>query len=136
MFGATMTAMNNPVLIDEDGPVRLLTLNDPERANPLSWELVTALTEALRSAAEAPEVRAVILTGAGRHFSAGADLSALRLEPTAEDIDALHADGYLGEAIAELQAAQTGDDAEVARDALTLLAGLLDSSAADVGEAS
>lgn len=64
--------------------------------------------------------------GAARSLSA--DLSALRLEPTAEDIDALQADGYLGEAIAALQAAQAGEDAEVARDALTLLAGLLDAS--------
>ena len=63
--------------------------------------------------------------GAARSLSA--DLSALRLEPTAEDIDKLHADGYLGEAIAALQAAQAGEDAEVARAALTLLAGLLDS---------
>ncbi|WP_313950628.1 DNA repair exonuclease [Accumulibacter sp.] len=62
----------------------------------------------------------------GRVHSLLADLSALRLEPTAEDIDALHADGYLGEVIADLRAEQQGPDAEVARDALTLLAGFLD----------
>ncbi len=58
-----------------------------------------------------------------------ADLSALRLEPTPEDIDALQADGYLGEVIAELQTGQDGLDSagtEVARDALALLASLLD----------
>ncbi len=92
VFGATMKAMNNPVLIDENDPVRLLTLNHPERANPLSWELVIALTEALRSAADAPEVRAVILTGAGRHFSAGADLSALQKVATGGDPDSLRQD--------------------------------------------
>lgn len=55
-----------------------------------------------------------------------ADLSTLRLEPTAEDIDALKADGYLREVITELRAAQESPDAEVARDALVLIAGILD----------
>lgn len=53
------------------------------------------------------------------------DLSALQLEPTASDIEALQADGYLGEVIGELRARQHGDDAERARDALALLARLL-----------
>lgn len=55
-----------------------------------------------------------------------ADLSTLRLEPTAEDIDALKTDGYLREVIAELRATQESPDAEVARDALVLIAGILD----------
>jgi len=84
--------MDTPVLIDDKGPVRLLTLNDPERANPLSWELVTALTEALRSAANSAGVRAVILTGAGRHFSAGADLAALQQVATGSDPEGLRRD--------------------------------------------
>ncbi len=57
-----------------------------------------------------------------------ADLGALRMEPTDEDIAALHADGYLGEVIAELRTAQTGADAEQARtaqDALAILTTLL-----------
>ena len=53
------------------------------------------------------------------------DLSALRLEPTEEDLEALQADGYLGEVVGELQASQQGPDAEVARDALALLANIL-----------
>ena len=65
----------------------------------------------------------------GRARSLLTDLSQLRFEPTAEDIAALKADGYLGEVVAELRAAQTGPAAEaadVARDALALLAGILD----------
>jgi len=59
-----------------------------------------------------------------------ANLGDLRLAPTQDDIDALHADGYVGEVIAELRAAQEGpgvqgDDARIARDALALLAGML-----------
>ncbi len=63
--------------IDRDGPLCTLTLNDPERANPLSPAMASALAEALESTATDAQVRAVILTGAGRHFSAGADLAAL-----------------------------------------------------------
>lgn len=53
------------------------------------------------------------------------DMSTLRLEPTPEDISALNADGYLGEVIADLRNDQNGPNAEVARDALALLAGVL-----------
>jgi methylglutaconyl-CoA hydratase len=65
------------VLEERRGPIVVLTLNDPERANPLSAAMVDALTAALERAAAAPAIRAVVLTGAGRHFSAGADLEAL-----------------------------------------------------------
>jgi DNA repair exonuclease SbcCD nuclease subunit len=69
----------------------------------------------------------------GKARSVLADLSALRLEPTAEDIDALKADGYLGEVIAELRASQDGADTEIAREALALLAGILDAQHAKAG---
>jgi DNA repair exonuclease SbcCD nuclease subunit len=65
----------------------------------------------------------------GRARSLAADLSALRFEPTSEDIAALQADGYLGDVITSLRAAQAGEatePAELARDALALLAGILD----------
>lgn len=58
-----------------------------------------------------------------RHLQA--DLSALRLEPTDEDIAGLRADGYLGEVMQELREAQAGADpaqARIAQDALALLA--------------
>ncbi|ARK79242.1 DNA repair exonuclease [Burkholderia pseudomallei] len=66
-----------------------------------------------------------------------ADLSELRLLPTDDDLRALHADGYLGEVIADLRAQEEGGDAELARDALALLAGILDetrSASADGGK--
>ena len=65
----------------------------------------------------------------GRARSLLCDLSQLRFDPTAEDMAALKADGYLGEVVAELRAAQADpatDAADVARDALALLAGILD----------
>jgi DNA repair exonuclease SbcCD nuclease subunit len=65
----------------------------------------------------------------GRARSLVADLSALRFEPTSEDIVALHADGYLGDVLTCLRAEQAGaatESAELARDALALLAAILD----------
>jgi DNA repair exonuclease SbcCD nuclease subunit len=61
------------------------------------------------------------------------DESALRLEPTQDDLRALRADGYVGEVLAELRAQQEGGDAAVARDALLELARVLDASAQDAG---
>ncbi len=69
--------MTDSVLEERDGAITLLTLNDPQRANALSSDLVVALQTALERAADDRRVRAVVLTGAGRHFSAGADLAAL-----------------------------------------------------------
>ncbi len=58
------------------GPVRLLTLNRPERLNALDAALRSAIAEALGDAAEDPDIRATVLTGAGdRAFCAGQDLN-------------------------------------------------------------
>jgi methylglutaconyl-CoA hydratase len=65
------------VLEEKNDSILVVKLNEPERANPLSPTMATALTRALVSAAEDEGVRAVVLAGAGRHFSAGADLAAL-----------------------------------------------------------
>jgi DNA repair exonuclease SbcCD nuclease subunit len=54
------------------------------------------------------------------------DMSELTLQPTAQDLDALQADGYMGDVVAVLRSAQDGPDGDVARDALTVLAGILD----------
>jgi 2-(1,2-epoxy-1,2-dihydrophenyl)acetyl-CoA isomerase len=59
---------------DLDGAVATITLNRPEARNALTAEMKTALLGALRQAAEAAEVRAVIITGAGPGFCAGQDL--------------------------------------------------------------
>lgn len=61
------------------------------------------------------------------------ELQELRLEPTEEDIDALHVDGYVGEVLQQLRDEQSGPDAERARDALVILASVLDDMAAPPG---
>ena len=58
------------------GPVALITLNRPEALNAFDGALRVQLAAALQRAASDAQVRSVVLTGAGRAFSAGADLKA------------------------------------------------------------
>ena len=55
-----------------------LMLNRPEVGNALSPELVGAMEDALGRAASDPAVRVVVVCGAGKHFSAGADLNYMK----------------------------------------------------------
>lgn len=80
------------VLEERAGAITLLTLNDPQRANALSSGLVAALHAALGRAADDRMVRAVVLAGAGRHFSAGADLTALERIAAGGDEEAARRD--------------------------------------------
>jgi 2-(1,2-epoxy-1,2-dihydrophenyl)acetyl-CoA isomerase len=61
------------VEVAREGAVQTITLNRPEVLNAFNRALHKALREALKEARD-PEVRAVVLTGAGRGFSAGQDL--------------------------------------------------------------
>lgn len=71
--------MTNPLLIERDGAILTLTLNMPERRNPISDDvLVDALESAMRDADADIGVRAVILTGAGSAFSSGGDLKQMK----------------------------------------------------------
>ncbi len=65
------------VLLDSDGPVRLLTLNAPERRNALDWPLLDELAAAVATVAADDDARALVVTGAGKGFCAGADLANL-----------------------------------------------------------
>jgi enoyl-CoA hydratase/carnithine racemase len=60
--------------VSDDGSVRTIELDRPEALNAFSGLLMDELTDAFIDAREAPGVKVVILTGAGRAFSAGADL--------------------------------------------------------------
>ncbi len=62
------------VVRERVGYVLWLTLNNPEKRNAMSYALVGALVDALREADEDRDLRAVVLAGAGEHFSAGGDL--------------------------------------------------------------
>jgi len=63
-----------PLRVERDGGVRILTLDRPDVLNAFDEALTDALATGLREAAEDASVRAVVITGAGRAFSAGQDL--------------------------------------------------------------
>jgi enoyl-CoA hydratase/carnithine racemase len=65
------------VLAEDRGPVRHLVLNRPEKRNALNLDLVLAIGHGLRAAADDPDVRVVVVRGAGPVFSAGMDVAAL-----------------------------------------------------------
>lgn len=65
------------VLYESSEGVAVLTLNRPDKLNALSAEMVQRYGELLRAADADPEVRAIVVTGSGRGFCAGADLTRL-----------------------------------------------------------
>lgn len=75
------------VLAAFDAGVLTLTLNRPEKLNAFNPEMHQALRQGLERAAEQAEVRAVLLTGAGRGFCAGQDLSERDVSAGAAPID-------------------------------------------------
>lgn len=74
--------MSSPLLIGQQGAVRILTNNNPAMRNAISAGLYAALPLALREAQDDPAVGAIVLTGAGRFFCAGGDLTQLALRHT------------------------------------------------------
>ncbi|MCS6925736.1 MAG: enoyl-CoA hydratase/isomerase family protein [Candidatus Binatia bacterium] len=71
---------HNLLFTKKDG-IGYITLNRPEKLNALSAELMAEFRHLLDAIEEDPEVRVVILTGAGRAFSAGFDIGAREGEP-------------------------------------------------------
>ena len=67
--------MRDPVLYERRGPAAWITLNRPEKLNALNEAVVAGVREAAARAATDAEARVVVLTGAGRAFSAGFDIT-------------------------------------------------------------
>ena len=57
-----------------DGPVGIITLNRPERKNPLTFESYAELRDLFRRLVHVPEVRAIVITGEGGNFCSGGDV--------------------------------------------------------------
>lgn len=72
---------NATVVYEERGAVALVTLNRPEALNSFTRQMHRDLWDALDRAEANPAVRALVLTGAGRGFCAGADLAEFDFEP-------------------------------------------------------
>lgn len=71
---ADMTTEN--ILIQDEGNIRLITINRPDKLNALNRDLIAGLADAMEAADEDKNVRVIILTGAGdKAFVAGADIA-------------------------------------------------------------
>ncbi len=81
------------ILYDKQGAIAYLTLNRPERLNALNAALLAEFREALDVVEADPDIRAVILTGAGRAFSAGFDINR---EPGDSDPQEMQPDVWRG----------------------------------------
>ena len=66
------------VVYSVDGAVARITLNRPEKRNALNDAVIEGIKEGLKRAAGDEQVRAVVISGAGKDFCSGADLSALQ----------------------------------------------------------
>ncbi len=67
--------MSSPVLVDVSDGVAVITLNRPQRRNAYTGEMGKMLSHAYRDCDNDDEVRAIVVTGAGTAFCAGADFS-------------------------------------------------------------
>jgi len=85
--------MSDLVLVDVADHVATVTVNDPDRRNAVTAEISAALRAAIDAAEANTDVHAVVVTGAGKAFCAGADLTALG--EAAEDGLRVIYDGFL-----------------------------------------
>jgi enoyl-CoA hydratase/carnithine racemase len=84
------------VIVTDDGPVRLLRLNRPEKKNALTDAMYGILSDALESAAASAAIRSVVIAGGPAAFSAGADLN--------DFLRAAHGEGLRAQAVRFLHA--------------------------------
>jgi len=69
--------MNEPILLEKEGTVAVLTLNRPETHNTIDLEMLKALRTHVDELKSATDIRVVILTGTGRFFCSGANLTGM-----------------------------------------------------------
>ncbi len=63
------------VLLDKEDGIAVITLNRPEKRNAFNMEMMAEIDMAFEEAARDKEIKAIILTGAGKAFSAGLDFN-------------------------------------------------------------
>src|SRR6478672_12665223 len=81
-------------LLNVTDKVATITLNRPERKNPLTFDSYRELTDTFRAIADAKDVRAVVLTGAGGNFCSGGDVHEI-IGPLVEMKERSDKDGLL-----------------------------------------
>lgn len=71
---ALSESSTDELLVETKGRIAVITLNRPERLNAISRDMLNELSEKITEANKDPEIRCIVLTGAGRGFCAGLDL--------------------------------------------------------------
>ncbi|OAI40793.1 hypothetical protein AYO38_05065 [bacterium SCGC AG-212-C10] len=74
--------MSDTVLYERDGAVAVMTLNRPESLNSMNPEMLDTMFRVAEQAAADPEVRCLVITGAGRAFCAGGDVKGMAARPS------------------------------------------------------
>ena len=77
MSGAGETVGEELVLVEGHGDVGLVVLNRPQKLNAFAGEMRDRIGDAIESLGADPAVRAIVITGEGRGFCAGADIDYL-----------------------------------------------------------
>ncbi len=72
-----MTEKKQDLLIQNESGIMSLTLNRPDRLNAFSDDMISGLIEAFKTAQTDPAIRVIVLSGAGRSFSAGGDVKTM-----------------------------------------------------------
>ncbi|MFQ5459191.1 MAG: enoyl-CoA hydratase-related protein [Anaerolineae bacterium] len=70
--------MSDPVLVDSQGAIATVTLNRPDKLNAFTDDMLRLLARRLKELGRDADIRCVVVTGAGRAFSAGQDLDSIR----------------------------------------------------------
>ena len=79
--------MSDTLLIDRNGPIATVTLNRPDALNAWNDEMKQAMRHTVGALNDDDDIRVVILKGAGRGFSAGADISGKPADPISFHLD-------------------------------------------------
>lgn len=102
------------LVVEREGHVMVVTMNRPERRNALSPEMMRGMGRAWDEANADPDVRVVVLTGAGGAFCAGADLQAMTDSAPGDAFAAHGDDAAAGDAPSGDAAPTDGSDITVA----------------------
>ncbi|MDO8532438.1 MAG: enoyl-CoA hydratase/isomerase family protein, partial [Dehalococcoidia bacterium] len=72
-------------LLDQKGALATVTLNRPEKRNPVNEEMLQEFLDILTKLRDDPENRIIVITGSGPAFCSGADITRLKGAPTEEE---------------------------------------------------
>jgi enoyl-CoA hydratase/carnithine racemase len=69
--------VSEPILLDVDDPIAVLTLNRPDERNTMSAEVLDTFKARIAEVGDMPDVRCLVITGSGRYFCSGANLTGM-----------------------------------------------------------